>query len=105
MNSIIGLSKNTRTIASGKLSRTISLSEMHHKLMAMFVNRLELQDKSIKKSKQDWIDKGLSYDNEFMMQENCWLMHMDWNEFERLAKMHNWEDLFIEDEKGGNNAW
>ena len=32
-------------------------------------------------------------------------MHKDWDMFERMAIANNWQDLFIEDEKGGNNEW
>ena len=71
----------------------------------MFVNRLELQDEVLKETKQDWIDSCLTFDNEFNKQQNCFLMHKDWQEFKRMATKNNWQDLFIEDEKGGNNAW
>ena len=104
MNSI-DLSKQIRTICAEKLPRTISLSALHNKLMAMFVDRLKLQDEVLEQTKQDWIDSCLTFDNEFYKQQNCFLMHKDWNEFERMATQRNWQDLFIEDENGGNNAW
>ena len=73
--------------------------------MQLFVDRLTLQDELKKQSKQDWIDKCLTFDNNYNMHQNCWLMHKDWQEFKRMAISNNWQDLFIEDEKGGNNAW
>ena len=105
MDSVIGLSENIRTRTGAMLLRTISLKHIHAKLNQLFVDRLELQDELLKKSKQDWIDACLTFDNEHRKQQNCFLMHKDWNQFERMAKHQNWQDLFIEDEKGGNNAW
>ena len=79
--------------------------ELKHGILHMFADRYELQDELKKQSKQDWIDRCLTFDKEFYKQQNCFLMHKDWNEFERMAKANQWQDLFIEDEKGGNNAW
>ena len=104
MNSM-DLSKHIRTNCAERLPRTIPLSAIKNNLMAMFVDRLKLQDEVLEQTKQDWIDRCLTFDNEFHKQQNCFLMHKDWNEFERMATKNNWQDLFIEDEKGGNNAW
>ena len=101
----VKLAGNLRTKATARLLRTISLSAMHDGLVAMFVDRFELQDVMVKESKQDWIDRCLTFDEDSKNQEKCFLMHKDWQEVKRLAKLHNWQDLFIEDEKGGNNAW
>jgi len=105
MNSLVDLSESIRTNCAERLLRNISLTAMHNKLMAMFVNRLELQDELKQESKQDWIDRCLTFDDEYYKHQNCFLMHKDWQEFKRLARKENWQDLFIEDEKGGNNAW
>ena len=94
-----------RTKASTLLLRKVSIAEMHNFLIGMFVDRYSLQDKLLSKTKQDWIDRCLTFDNEYYKQQECFLMHKDWNMFERMATANNWQDLFIKDEKGGNNAW
>lgn len=94
-----------RTKASASLLRNISLPGIQARLIGMFVDRHKLQDELLKATKQDWIDRCLTLDEKYYKQENCCKMHEDWQEFESLAKKNNWQDLFIEDEKGGNNEW
>ncbi|MBR2651746.1 hypothetical protein IKD48_03065 [bacterium] len=101
----VDLAGDVRTKASATLLRNVSIAKIHATLVGMFVDRLELQDVLLKETKQQWIDNSLNLDNEYFKQENCFLMHDNWNEFKRLAKKYNWQDLFVEDEKGGNNAW
>lgn len=101
----VNVASKIRTKASATLLRDISIADVHNMLMAMFVNRYELQDKVLKETKQDWIDRCLTFDNEYRMHEHCFLMHKSWNSIKRLAINEDWQDLFVEDEKGGNNAW
>lgn len=101
----VDLSERIRTRTAEKLLMKISLKSIKNALNSFYVNRIELQDELLKKSKQDWIDACLTFDKEYYNQQNCFLMHKDWQQFERMAKKYNWQDLFIEDEKGGNNAW
>lgn len=102
---ILNIASKIRSSSKAKLQRKVSITELHHLLIGMFVDRYELQDKLLKESKQDYLDRCLDFGGDFQDQQNCWLMHKDWNEFERMAIANNWQDLFIEDEKGGNNAW
>ena len=101
----VELASTIRTKASASLLRNVSLYKIRATLIGMFVNRYELQDELLSKTKQDCIDACLTFDDEFYRQQECFLMHKDWNEFERMATARKWKDLFIEDEKGGNNAW
>lgn len=101
----IDLAGDVRTKATASLLRKVSLPGIHARLIGLFVDRHNLQDRLLKETKQQWIDNSLNLDNEYFKQENCFLMHDNWNEFKRLAKKYNWQDLFVEDEKGGNNAW
>ena len=94
-----------RTKASATLLRNVSMPGIHATLIGMFVNRHDLQDELLEQTKQDWIDSCLTLDDEYYKHQNCFLMHKNWNEFERMATKKNWQDLFIKDEKGGNNAW
>ena len=101
----IDLTANVRTKASAILLRNVSLAKIHRTMNGLFVDRLALQDKLLKETKQEWIDNSLNFDSEYHKQEQCFLIHKEPKEFERLAKHRNWQDLFVEDEKGGNNAW
>ena len=105
MNTAINLSESIRTNSAERLLRDISPTTIHNKLMQLFVNRLEFEDKILKESKQDWIDRSLTFDNEHRMHEHCFLMHKSWNSIKRLAVNEDWQDLFDEDGNGGNNAW
>lgn len=101
----VSVASEIRTKTSTRLLRNVSLAEIHGTLTGLFVDRMQLQDELLKETKQQWIDASLTLDNEYYKQQDCFLMHKDWNNVERMAKNRNWQDLFIEDEKGGNNAW
>lgn len=101
----VNVASEIRTKASATLLRNVSMPGIHAKLIGMFVDRYKLQDELLGQTKQDWIDSCLTLDDEYYKQQNCCMMHKDWDMFERMAIANNWQDLFIEDEKGGNNEW
>ena len=105
MNSI-DLSKQIRTICAEKLPRTISLTALHNKLMAMFVDRMELQ-KQIQEDIKPSIDVEFLTSQEHFKQQHCYHEHTNPQMKGYYKTQFGFDEsdfLFIED-GGINNEW
>ena len=107
---VIGLNVNAaseiRTKASARLLRNISIAEIHNKLIAMFVDRFELEKEIQKNNPQFDIAYFLTRD--YLIQSYCYHEHTHPQMQGYYEKQHGFDKsdlIVIEDEKGGNNEW
>ena len=81
------------------------IKQIHKTLIALFVDRFEVETKLFNESKKQWFDElERILFSSIMHYERCFWMHKEWNVVERMATANDWENLFIED-GGINNAW
>ena len=104
MNSM-DLSKHIRTNCAERLQRTISLSAIKNDLMAMFVDRYELE-KEIQDNNKPQFDVGYFLTKDYLIQEYCYSEHSEPQMQGYYEKQHGLvkSDLIVI-EDGGNNAW
>jgi hypothetical protein len=68
---IVDVAANLRTKATARLLRKVSIAAMHDKLMAMFVDRIKLEDE-IQENIKPQFDVSVFTTREYMKKEYCY---------------------------------